>query len=172
MPPLRRKYTMRVLVPCYKESLAIIQRTVLAARRADRPAGTHVIIYVCDDGADPKKADWVRALHSALHSPLSTLHSALPQKPAVHVALRWVLRSALQCPPQASASLCKPLYASASLFTPLQASLRLCRPLRHTLCCHTQHHAFVLPRSCGSLARLHVHVRFVAWPSACMRMCR
>ena len=50
MPPLRRKYTVRVLVPCYKESLAIIQRTVLAARRADKPAGTRVIIYICDDG--------------------------------------------------------------------------------------------------------------------------
>lgn len=62
LPPLRRKYIVRVLVPCYKESLAIIQRTVLAARRADRPAGTRVIIYVCDDGADDAKAQWVRCL--------------------------------------------------------------------------------------------------------------
>lgn len=59
LPPLRRKYTVRVLIPCYKESLAITQRTVLAARRADKPAGTRVIIYICDDGADPQKADWV-----------------------------------------------------------------------------------------------------------------
>lgn len=50
---------MRVLIPCYKESLAITQRTVLAARRADKPAGTRVIIYICDDGADSQKADWV-----------------------------------------------------------------------------------------------------------------
>lgn len=62
MPPLRRKYNVRVLIPCYKESLAIIQRTVLAARRADRPAGTRIIIYVCDDGADPSKAQWVSSL--------------------------------------------------------------------------------------------------------------
>ena len=56
MPPLRRNYNVRVLVPCYKESLAIVQRTVLAARRADRPPGTRVIIYVCDDGDDPPSA--------------------------------------------------------------------------------------------------------------------
>lgn len=59
LPPLRRKYIIRVLIPCYKESLAITQRTVLAARRADRPAGTRVIIYICDDGGDSSKSDWV-----------------------------------------------------------------------------------------------------------------
>jgi endoglucanase len=62
LPPLRRKYTVRVLIPCFKESLAIIQRTVLAARRADRPAGLRVIIYVCDDGADDRKSAWVSSL--------------------------------------------------------------------------------------------------------------
>lgn len=62
MPPLRRRYNVRVLIPCYKESLPIIQRTVLAAKRADRPAGTRIIIYVCDDGADQAKADWVSSL--------------------------------------------------------------------------------------------------------------
>lgn len=66
LPPLRRKYTVRVLIPCYKESLAITQRTVLAARRADKPAGTRVIIYICDDGADPQKADWVCACLTAI----------------------------------------------------------------------------------------------------------
>lgn len=53
---------MRVLVPCYRESLAIIQRTVLAAKRADRPPGVRVAIYVCDDGADAKKRAWVAQL--------------------------------------------------------------------------------------------------------------
>jgi hypothetical protein len=62
IPPLRRKYNVRVLIPCYKESLAIVQRTVLAARRADKPAGTRVIIYICDDGADPAKSEWVSSL--------------------------------------------------------------------------------------------------------------
>jgi endoglucanase len=61
-PPLRRKYNVRVLIPCYKESLAIVQRTVLAARRADKPAGSRVIIYICDDGADPAKSSWVSSL--------------------------------------------------------------------------------------------------------------
>lgn len=75
LPPLRRKYIVRVLVPCYKESLAIIQRTVLAARRADRPAGTRVIIYVCDDGADDSKAQWVRA--SPQHLPAAMLCAVL-----------------------------------------------------------------------------------------------
>ena len=53
---------MRVLVPCYKETLAITQRTVLAARRADRPPGCQVTIYICDDGNDAKKRAWVRFL--------------------------------------------------------------------------------------------------------------
>jgi hypothetical protein len=61
---LRRNYVVRVLIPCYKESLAIIQRTVLAAKRADRPAGTRVVIYVCDDGNDPKKKAWVKQMDS------------------------------------------------------------------------------------------------------------
>ena len=60
LPELRRAYNVRVLIPCYKESLAIIQRTVLAAKRADRPPGTKLYIYVCDDGNDPKKLAWVQ----------------------------------------------------------------------------------------------------------------
>ena len=56
-----------MLIPCYKESLPITQRTVLAARRADKPAGTRVIIYICDDGADEAKADWVTLIkHQSL----------------------------------------------------------------------------------------------------------
>ena len=60
---LRRDYNVRVLIPCYKESLAIIQRTVLAAKRADRPPGTRLFIYVCDDGNDPKKLAWVQQIN-------------------------------------------------------------------------------------------------------------
>ena len=60
--PLRRDYVVRVLVPCFKESLAMIQRTVLAARRADRPPGTKIFIYICDDGGDPRKRMWVKRL--------------------------------------------------------------------------------------------------------------
>jgi hypothetical protein len=61
--PFRRNYNVRVLIPCYKESLAIIQRTVLAAKRADRPPGTSLTIYVCDDGEDEKKLAWVQRMH-------------------------------------------------------------------------------------------------------------
>lgn len=50
------------MIPCYKESLAIIQRTVYACRRADRPFGMRLIIYLCDDGSDPKKRDWIASL--------------------------------------------------------------------------------------------------------------
>jgi cellulose synthase/poly-beta-1,6-N-acetylglucosamine synthase-like glycosyltransferase len=54
---------VRVLVPCFKESLAIIQRNVLAAKRADRPPGTKLFIYVCDDGNDEKKWNWVQQMN-------------------------------------------------------------------------------------------------------------
>lgn len=60
--PFRRQYIIRVLIPCYKESLAIIQRTVLAAKRADRPPGTRMVIYVCDDGNDEKKLAWIQRI--------------------------------------------------------------------------------------------------------------
>jgi cellulose synthase/poly-beta-1,6-N-acetylglucosamine synthase-like glycosyltransferase len=52
-----------VLIPCFKESLAIIQRTVLAAKRADRPPGMRLKIYICDDGHDEKKFNWVQRLN-------------------------------------------------------------------------------------------------------------
>lgn len=60
--PFRRQYNVRVLIPCYKESLAIIQRTVLAAKRADRPPGTRMVIYICDDGNDEKKLNWTQRI--------------------------------------------------------------------------------------------------------------
>ena len=50
------------MIPCYKESLSIIQRTIIAARRADVPPGSTVHIYLCDDGGDHRKEMWVRNL--------------------------------------------------------------------------------------------------------------
>lgn len=93
LPPLRRKYTVRVLIPCYKESLAIIQRTVLATRRADRPAGTRVIIYVCDDGADESKAQWVRSSPCVSASVCMDRMHAPPGLPRGAVLLRARARS-------------------------------------------------------------------------------
>ena len=53
--PLRRRYHVRVLIPCYNEPLAIVRRTALAARRADVPAGCQVTVYLCDDGRQDDK---------------------------------------------------------------------------------------------------------------------
>lgn len=56
-------YHVRVLVPCYKESLDILRRTVVAARDAPLPLGcAGKTVYLCDDGRDPKKRKWVDAL--------------------------------------------------------------------------------------------------------------
>jgi endoglucanase len=60
--PLRRRYHVRVLVPCYTEPLAIVQRTVLAARRAAIPPGCEVTIYLCDDGKRPEKRRFIESL--------------------------------------------------------------------------------------------------------------
>lgn len=73
--PFRRAYNIRVMIPCYKESLAIIQRTVLAAKRADRPPGMTLVIYVCDDGADEKKLAWVQRMNDPEVCPSPSLNS-------------------------------------------------------------------------------------------------
>ena len=44
---LRRRYSVRVLIPCYQESLAIVRRTVMAAFKATIPIGCNVTIYLC-----------------------------------------------------------------------------------------------------------------------------
>ena len=59
---LRRGYSIRVLVPCYKESLAIVRRTVLAALHARLPDGCRATVYLCDDGKDADKRDWIAGL--------------------------------------------------------------------------------------------------------------
>ena len=37
--PITRRFHVRVLIPCYSESLEIVSETALAARRATLPAG-------------------------------------------------------------------------------------------------------------------------------------
>jgi cellulose synthase/poly-beta-1,6-N-acetylglucosamine synthase-like glycosyltransferase len=59
---LRKPYVLRVLIPCYQESLAIVKRTVLAARNARVPAGCDVTIYLCDDGRKQDKMRFVETL--------------------------------------------------------------------------------------------------------------
>lgn len=53
---------MRVLVPCYKEGLDILRRTIMAAYDADLPEGCERTIYLLDDGKDNKKRKWVETL--------------------------------------------------------------------------------------------------------------
>eukprot|EP01025_Chloroclados_australasicus_P030473 TRINITY_DN3057_c1_g2_i1.p1 TRINITY_DN3057_c1_g2~~TRINITY_DN3057_c1_g2_i1.p1 ORF type:complete len:1210 (-),score=95.83 TRINITY_DN3057_c1_g2_i1:140-3769(-) len=57
--PLRRHYNIRVLIPCYKESLEIIKQTVQAATQCFTPDGVNIFVYICDDGKDAKKKEWV-----------------------------------------------------------------------------------------------------------------
>lgn len=38
-PPLQQMYHIRVLIPCYKEELHIVQKTLNAIREAALPAG-------------------------------------------------------------------------------------------------------------------------------------
>ena len=61
---LRRQYHVRVLIPCYQESLAIVRRTVIAARKATRPRGCAVTIYLCDDGRKREKRNWIKSLET------------------------------------------------------------------------------------------------------------
>jgi cellulose synthase/poly-beta-1,6-N-acetylglucosamine synthase-like glycosyltransferase len=41
---------VRVCVPCYKEPMSVIEKTVNAALDADLPTGTKRTVYLCDDG--------------------------------------------------------------------------------------------------------------------------
>ena len=55
-------YHVRVLIPCYKEELGIVQRTVLAALAARLPGSCARTVYLCDDGRDAQKRRWVASL--------------------------------------------------------------------------------------------------------------
>ena len=57
VPP--QPFVVRVLIPCYTESLEIVQQTVLAAANADLPPLACRTVYLLDDGKDPTKAAWV-----------------------------------------------------------------------------------------------------------------
>ena len=52
------------MIPCYKEDLDIVKRTVAAAAEAALPAGCARTVYLCDDGRDPAKRAWIRGLGS------------------------------------------------------------------------------------------------------------
>lgn len=52
------------MVPCYKEDLSIIRRTILAAHNAHLPKGCKRTVYLCDDGKDEKKRKFIDKLDS------------------------------------------------------------------------------------------------------------
>jgi len=57
-------FHVRVLVPCYKESVELVRHTVLGALRAPLPKNTLKTVYVCDDGKDPAKEAMVQELNA------------------------------------------------------------------------------------------------------------
>ncbi|KAK9864111.1 hypothetical protein WJX84_001594 [Apatococcus fuscideae] len=59
---VRLPYHVRVMVPCYKEELEIIRRTLMAAYDATLPEGCNRTIYLCDDGKDPRKRKWIASM--------------------------------------------------------------------------------------------------------------
>ncbi|WIA20938.1 hypothetical protein OEZ85_005279 [Tetradesmus obliquus] len=61
LPPEKR-FRVHILVPCYKESLEVITNTVTAALAAEVPPGVTRVLYLCDDGKDPQKADFIASL--------------------------------------------------------------------------------------------------------------
>ena len=61
-PQVNAPYHVRVLIPCYREPLHIIVKTINAAYDALLPEGCHRTVYVCDDGQDPKLRRFCRAM--------------------------------------------------------------------------------------------------------------
>ena len=53
-----RPYHVRVLIPCYNESLEIVGKTAMAALDAMMPVGCERTVYICDDGKDATKRKW------------------------------------------------------------------------------------------------------------------
>ena len=70
-------YHVRVLVPCYKEDLEIVAKTIQAAYNARLPDNCSRTIYLCDDGKDKRKRKWCATfkLPSMLHNPVCMLCS-------------------------------------------------------------------------------------------------
>lgn len=55
---VKEPYHVRVLVPCYKEPLEILQQTLMGALSAALPKGCRRTVYLCDDGKDQDKRLW------------------------------------------------------------------------------------------------------------------
>ena len=57
-PRVLAPYHLRVLVPCYKESLEIVAKTLTAALGAELPGGCSRTVYLLDDGKQRDKRKW------------------------------------------------------------------------------------------------------------------
>ncbi|RMZ57138.1 hypothetical protein APUTEX25_003595 [Auxenochlorella protothecoides] len=55
-------YHIRVLIPCYKEPLDVVSKTVMAALFATVPANCQRTVYLLDDGRDPEKRKFIHSL--------------------------------------------------------------------------------------------------------------
>ena len=82
VPVVRAPYHVRVIVPCYKESLDILRRTVLAARDGVLPAGVGRTIYLCDDG----KARWRVTCELSTKRPVPASARPSCRSPPAHIA--------------------------------------------------------------------------------------
>ena len=59
MGQVRLPYYIRVLIPCYSEDLECIKATVEVNAAALLPFGCQRTIYLCDDGKDAAKRDYI-----------------------------------------------------------------------------------------------------------------
>ncbi len=76
-------YHVRVLVPCYKEDLEIVAKTIQAAYNARLPDNCSRTIYLCDDGKDKRKRKWCATFKilSMLHNPVCMLCKQPAEQP-------------------------------------------------------------------------------------------
>lgn len=57
----KHKYVVYVLVPCYKEPLEVITKTIMSILSARSGFEmTDILIYLCDDGNDPEKERYIK----------------------------------------------------------------------------------------------------------------
>ena len=56
------RFDVRVLVPCYKENIEVVETTLKATLNADLPWNTTRTVYLCDDGNDPTKRELAEKL--------------------------------------------------------------------------------------------------------------
>jgi endoglucanase len=66
-PRCCRRFDLRILVPCYKEDLEVVENTVKAILNADFPHNTTRTVYLCDDGQDPLKREFASRVSDVVY---------------------------------------------------------------------------------------------------------